>query len=621
MRSQLLSDNALGLAWEKALVLGDNTPAQGEVVLALALAYPKQEWDAVLVGPEKQSRPPLHWALSKTLSTEQNTERKRRPLSLSDDSWPADVGVMSPWERLAAHLIRQGADPWIKDGEGLDALDWAFRSGSRSVMGLLFAHPQCPPLEALQARTDAYPGRRVPWIHGAVYRGHLHLFQDLLDQGWSKHAVDQQGWTALSWVNSPSVLDALVPHYDFLSDDQKLELRQSWVRRGAMKLYRPHLSLSPLIEGFEKTFPLGEDALQSSEDQKTLTNLLAIKPGSANRYKGVSVDAVLGGAAKDFDAFFEKNWGVVGTGSGSTKGAWTLPLAGLWAGMRKESDQLPAIATAFVNRLQAGAAPEWLNAVMRPADKQGQGRVVRGGLAWFVVASMRTRDGYDKTTTDRLLALEAAWEQPNPRLRGLAEAVEFSASYCGPTASSDWKEALSRRWGHAIVNAFRTGELLDAEAEQWARLGGLGWSSYPIYAERWSVLAERLVRQPVAAPDKGITPSGRYQLLWALLNPEQNLLRRVEAFSAGSSSDSWKKVRTLQLKLLHAFLAAHNGLDAAPMPSKPLFTPEAYTRMLGENSNLASGLPSAATWESFVRSRELDKSLPQATPSVPKPRF
>lgn len=614
MRSELLSNIALATAWVKALVGSENSSQDGELALALALAYPKEDWDQPLVGPEKKQRPPLHWSLSKTLSTERSAEHKRRLVSLSGDSWPIDVAAMSPWERLAAHLIRAGADPWVKDSEGLDALDWAFRSGARSVMGMLFLHPGCPPLQELQGRVDSYPGRRVPWLHATAYRGHGEMFQDLLAQGWSKQVLDQQGWTALSWVNTPNMLNVLLPEYSDLSDEQKLQLRHSWVRRGTMKLYPSGSSLNPLVSGFEQAFPLGEASLQASEEQKVLAQLLAVKPGSTNKYKGVNPASVMGSNPGGFAQFFEQNWTVTGVGTGASKGSWSMPMAGLWAALRHNSESLPAIGTALVEKLRTVSAPEWLNTSLRAADKQGSGQVVQGGLAWFVMASMTTRDGYDRPTTERLLALEDMWENPGGRSRGLQEAVAFTAAYCGNSASSDWKNSLGFRWSNAILNAFRSGDMPDEEASQWAQLARVGTT---VYMERWMLLAERLLQEKVVAPIAEEAPSGRYRLLDSLLNPDFQWGR-----TASSGTGGYQKCRTVKLKLLRALVAAHEQSGVGLLPERLPFSDSEYNNMLAENPGLKTGLPPAEGWSVFARSLHLDKVIP-AAPSgrSSKPRF
>lgn len=614
--SPLLPLNALASAWQKALVHGDASTPQGELALAMALAYPQESWDGMLVGPEKQERPALHWALSKNLSTERNNERRRRGLSWESE-WPEDVTKMNPWERLAAHLLRAGADPWLKDSEGLDALDWAFRSGARSVLGLLLDHPACPSLDKLRARVDDYPGRRVPWLHGAAYRGHLHLFQDLLDRGWLPTDLDRQGWTALSWVNTTSAQEGLRPHYAFLSNEQKVELRHSWVRRKTMKLYPVDFKLGILIDGFEKAFPLGGAVLQSSEEQKTLTNLLAVKPGSANRYKGVSADAVMGDANKEFDAFFERHWAVVGTGTGAARGTWSLPAAGLWAALRQNNDKLPAIAEAFVQRLEKGGGKAWLNAPLKPADKGGKAAVLQGGLGWLAVTSVHTRDGYDRPTIDRIKRLEVVWEDGNGRLRGLEEAVAFTRGYCGAAASDDWKGVLIQRWGNIMLNAFRVGELSDQEAQQWNALNEVGLR---IYAEKWLLIGERLLLQPLVAPEPGQEPSARYRLAQAMLDPSGNMWSRNAGFSY-ASNEVPKKCRSMRLRLLRAHIQAHGGLEAAPFPDEPLFSLQDYTKALAESPALTQGLPSACSWENFLRSKALDQALPSSPAHKAAPRF
>lgn len=615
MHSVLLSNNALAVAWTKALVSSENGREEGELALAMALAYPKENWDTALVSPKKVERPPLHWALSKVLSTERSPERKRRDVSLAQDGpWPADVASMSPWERLAAHLVRVGANPWLKDSEGLDALDWAFRSGSRSVIRMLFQHPDCPPTQELQVRVDDYPGRRVPWLHATAYRGHGEMFQDLLAHGWSKQVLDQQGWTALSWVNTPEVLKMLLPEYSDLSDEQKLQLRHSWVRRGTMKLYPTGSSLSPLVSGFEQAFPLGEASLQASEEQKVLAQLLAVKPGSTNKYKGVNPAAVMGENPEGFARFFEQHWHVTGVGVGAAKGSWSMPMAGLWAALRYSSERLPQIGTALVEKLRTVSASEWLNTPLRAADKQGNGQAVQGGLTWFVMASMATNDGYDRTTTERLLALEGMWENPGGRSRGLQEAVAFTAAYCGNSASSDWKNALGFRWSNAILNAFRSGNMPDEEASQWAVLAQTGAT---VYMERWMLLAERLLQEKVIAPVAEEAPSGRYRLLGALLNPDFHWGRTVSSGTSG-----YQKCRTVKLRLLRALVAAHEHGGTGLLLERLPFAESEYKNMLAENPGLTTGLPSAEGWPVFARSLHLDKVIP-AAPSGPssKPRF
>jgi len=430
------------------------------------------------------------------------------PLSLeATDEWPEGVAALSPWERLAAHLVREGADPWLKDEDGLDALDWAFSAGSRSVLALLVTHPGRPTMESIYQRADGHPGRKVPWLHGAVYRGHLAMFNDLVRAGWPPESQDNQKWFALSWANRVSDVQALLPLFPALSFEQKEALKQSWVRRNAMKLVPAQVSLGELLTAFDTFFPLDEKTQNSSRELQMLTNLLVLKPGGNSVG---SIKSLVGETEEKQAAYFENHWGLVATGIGAARGEWSGPSAAFWGALRSNFREVTGLGKAFLTVAQKKPSALWLETPIRSADKKGQGGVVQGGLVWFAIASAGSYS--DGNLMGRLKALEEAWKIPDARRRGFEQALSFTSTFVPANASSDWQAQMGWGWGNIISSVFTHGKMLKWEADGWRVLLGM---NVKIYAESWKDISTRAVstlqKKTVASLDD---PDLRWSTTW-----------------------------------------------------------------------------------------------------------
>ena len=117
------------------------------------------------------------------------------------------------------YLLKEGADPSIKNFSGYTALHWAAYTGRDECLNVLFGknkehkkgkkkessssddesdnqYKVADPSSLLEATTE--DGKTA--LHVAAYRGHLNFIKKLIDLGADVNAVTSNGWTALHFA-------------------------------------------------------------------------------------------------------------------------------------------------------------------------------------------------------------------------------------------------------------------------------------------------------------------------------------------------------------------------------------------------------------------------------------
>lgn len=337
---------------------------------------------------------PVLFEVLNRLRLESMVARPEHLLSVSWDSnepWPSQAAEqLSARERLALWLIRAGADPWVKNSKGLDALDLALLSRSRTVVATLMDHPLCPPLADLHRRASGMPGRQVPWLCLVSYDGSTELFEDLVHRGWDITVTDRQGWGPLAWANSARMVGHLLDNHAF--DAEVLQKApEAWQKRELSKLVSAGFQSNKLKAALERRVP----ALPEDTQNATLAALtgpwLAASPSKKSTFglQGVSIDSK---NAESMSKTVQENWDWRFEASGGTaRGSWSLLGAAIWGNWRGSfdyglNDKLSALAKWIVGVLEE-VSPEqrmaWLNESIR------DGMTNRGMVGWLIVHNMQ----------------------------------------------------------------------------------------------------------------------------------------------------------------------------------------------------------------------------------------
>ncbi len=615
MMGTLQSPEALAKAWLSLITTEDHSSAMGNIALAHALAYPLVSPDDMHATKTGACRPALHWALTHVTGQPGKAERVcvELPLSL-EEGWPETVSVLSPWERLAGLLIASGANPWLTDSEGKDALDWAFEAGFRSVFAQLLRHPQCPSQEELSRRVNVSAGRVLPLTHVAAYRGHLAMLEDLLGAGWSPSLRDNKGWSALSWVNSAADAKAVAPLIP-LSTEERLVLRDSWVKRTSLKLVPLDKNLTEQLARFEQLFSLSAEEQLAGRSSDLLVKLLAAKPNKDYIDRGMAT-ALLGKSLAEHADFFKENWGLEGQGSGAQKGQWSLPAAALWATLRWKGSPHKEVVHAFLEQLSKHDAPGWLNTPIRSEDKRAP-EVLQGGLAWLAVCGQFTRDGYDASIAEKIRLLEAAWGSDYSRPLGLQKALDFTRWATPANASDGWKRLLSGYWKMAILTTAKTGPLGDGEANAWKELMQMG---LPMDAGSWMLIGKRVLatlrgKQQSDLENEAMRACDR--LLVEFLGP-----LGLKSMRSDVSVSNRPEIAAMQVDMV-ATLAHLHGFSwpAMQLPEEPWFLESTFALLQKKYPDVASRVPGFREWKDAIRAGRLDQSLPSPASVPGRPRF
>lgn len=317
---------------------GDLPPAAGEWALALYLASTEVPADF-----EHHGKRLLHVTI-KALGAPDRPRPQAPPIYpvSAEERWPelSAADSIPPRERLAACLIARGADPWLKDADGLDALDHAVTTGATGLVAQLLRHAACPPLAALWARTTAVEQRSLPWVHAAVNRSDWWFLDLLVKAGAPADARDSLGNLPAAWVRREADMVALAKRGLLPDDsDERSKVQQFWSRRVALRL-TPTRPINPklLQEAWEKAAPGSPETTQTVQWVAAIEKWLAIKPDKKMQY---STPPDLASSAAERTQQGEASRGFRHTGArGSSKGTWDLPSAWLMALTCYRSDKV-----------------------------------------------------------------------------------------------------------------------------------------------------------------------------------------------------------------------------------------------------------------------------------------
>lgn len=163
--------------------------------------------DLLLVDPNEvgKSGPLLHALLS-------HNDAPQLQAAWSQEA--ADLFFPDPMaERLLMHLIALGANPWVKDEQERDALDWAVYLGFPKLFSSLIQHPQAPPVASIRERTSQGKTRvgsgPLPWVVMAAGRNQEELLKALHEVGFDVNATDKRGLPPLAHAPTAQMVSQL----------------------------------------------------------------------------------------------------------------------------------------------------------------------------------------------------------------------------------------------------------------------------------------------------------------------------------------------------------------------------------------------------------------------------
>ena len=387
---------------------GSEIESRGKTALALLLAHGLPAPDASFQVPGATT--PKSW-LSATLAAlharkkSEFTRATRAPeprlvVSLDPaDPWPEDITQLPAHERIALWLLRSGADPWHRDDAGRDALDLAVAAQARTLLAALLAHPGCPPLDELKARTTTISGREVPWLHALAYANGMEMFEDLVEAGFDRTQPDRSGWPPAAWANTVDTLQALL---DRQSEEdtasQQVALEKAWSRRTTLRLVEDTFKQDQMSQA------LAARAGMPAQDQAQVALFKAIQPCLAANpakqpyhYKGVLWANPHGTEARKIEqaalrdlmrAHFD--WRFTQK-SGTARGCWSLLAAVVWGTVRGERDAaanraLVGVIREILEGQPAAARVAWLDESIRP------GLTNRGLVCWALGEQLSSVD-------------------------------------------------------------------------------------------------------------------------------------------------------------------------------------------------------------------------------------
>ena len=205
----------------------------------------------------------------------------------AENQWPEGIveNTLSR-ERLALWLLREGADPLVRDTAGNDAWDKSVASNASCVLASLMTHSQCPAVEDLKARQTEGLGRKVPWQHQAASRNNLSMLKVLFDHGWEPALADRNGWLPLSWASHPVTVRFLCESGGLVVA-QKSAVVEAWHKR---KTSQKDLPVEEMVEALDRFAPMSNEESVNLENQKRLSVLLANKPTQKSyHFKGMEI--------------------------------------------------------------------------------------------------------------------------------------------------------------------------------------------------------------------------------------------------------------------------------------------------------------------------------------------
>lgn len=588
--------------------MGFEHSMSGTAALALAVSYGVGDPNREVLDETKVPRPLLSTVLH-TLQKERRVFASPRPgvpkVDVSTDatvSLPLDATHLPARERLALFLIRSGADPWVKDADGLDALDWSIRAQARSVFAALLNHPGCPAKQELRNRTTNHVGREIPWLHALAYFDAMEMFDDLIALGWDRAQKDRNGWPASAWVNTPQMLQAiLTKQSEEQNSAQRPVVEKALARRISLGLTSVGFNKAKINEALAQHARLDEKDALNVQLTKLMEGWLSANPAHETyHYKGLawrrtnpsnpSKDMLI----EHFDWRFTQK-------SGLAKGSWSMLGASIWGVSRgeREGAALSFLAERLMEVLQAlpqSRRHQWLKDEIRPG-------MTNQGLAWVALGSRI--DAAQHT-------LFSTTDDPDAAKR---ERVEAAVS----TLESVWAKSMSTKslqWALNHASSLWLRENLTSSSEAWA------WRCVSTLAKKGFWLptlgqyrnASRNLRAALERSGKEneqVFFDAALELLGAGISFQSTFNRdmreREQKEGDAARVELWKTVEEVMTN--RPALVTHLNPDAYPF--------ETFTR-----GSMAKGLPDVERWSSLVLQGKLEASIDSTAPrSIPRPRM
>lgn len=511
--------------------------------------------------------------------------------------WPEGMEKLTPRERLAMWLIRAGADPWATDDEGKDAMDLAVEAGSRSLVAMLLAHPNCPSLDTLKQRTSNAVGRQVSWLHVAAYRGYAGLFDDLAGLGFDVHSVDRQGWSPVGWVNHPGMLESILQNHEF-SAQEMAAASIAWEKRNLAKLTWGKFDVSALRAVVASTVALSPEQEAQNKLVDLVNGWLAAKPTEQSyNFKGKKLNSQSAESMKEL-VLGHWDWRLT-VGSGSGKGTWSLLSAAVWgnwrANVRGSDDAIQGLTVWTVDVLETVGAEKserWLDEQIRP------GLTNRGMLGWLVMkwgTDVQRKQWMEKDAG-------AQWK----------EMVSFAVKTAGASA---WNLHLNWRFREIAPKLIYAPDL---------RKEKLFWEGICDFIEKLK-LHPSTVSQSNANEYLQIVTRSAADLIQGSEIDEQTRKAWFKALFLMCSGTSYSNSSTDVVKLrgqawakvVQAVQQAP-GVFALPLDEPPPFN-EAQHQQLPVD--LQDKVPSPDQWLSKQREQALEQALPDVSSPKKGPRF
>ena len=546
-------------------------------------------------------------ATTRTFSSAPPAPRERLDVSLDPTSLlPHAVSTLPVFERLAIWFVRAGADPWIQDAQGQDALDLALSANARTLVGMLLAHPNRPSQAALETRKTSLTGRATPWMHALAYQGYVDLFDDLTEAGWNPESLDRNGWPPAAWVNRPEVLERVLDrHSDPGNVQLSVDLNAAWARRALQKTHENAFKPAELVGVLSSRTTLTSEDKAALRLQKVVEEWIAATP-SKQSYSVPGVKWTYG-SAKDENAeaidlmtkYFDRRFQ---TKSRTAKGSWSPLGAALWALRRGESDSNAAAGKFSPVLVQVlSAQPEqarlaWLNEEITPG-------LTNRGLALWSLA-----DRCSPEATQLLSQGLSSDHADQERMKATTSAVVAMANN---SSERTWRVVLADKWLRSAQyeNMF-SGTLPNWV---WPHLRALSRKKLLTLAKSDY---QRLVQRAAHALDERDPAPEVLSAVPALLAFTAPSLSDVTNNWSNESAEFVAQLRLRLWKSLNGLITDHPELSAQ-IPSKAY----PFTDLASDIEKGKSEFPSSQAWKSWLdRSRLMGVSTKASDTSSSRPR-
>lgn len=537
------------------------------------------------------------------------------PLEGSSD-WPLQTSSISARETLAGWLLVQGANPWVKDETGSDALDWAMRTGARSVVRWLLDHPCCPPQEELQKRVDGSMGRQVPWLHLAAYHGRSKMIWDLVGRGWALDQRDKNGQTVLGWMNAIAPLQEFIPHFESLSTQEKSDLLKFWEQRAVKKLGSERFDSKKMKEAFVSASPLSADMERNAGNEQEMIRWLSNNPENKTyNFKGNLWTAHNPDSLASGRAFFKETWDWRGVQEkGVAKGTWSLPAAALWAVLRgkREADSLMemfSVLKSVAEEWPSEKLDAWLDESIRP------GLTNRGLVYWFVHYKDSARGySYNQNRSAPLQKVMEWWKEKSTncasRLSVDPPVAGFLAAHAACMAlpskqDSGWSTQMGQMWS-PIFSAL--GECLKEEKNQglWGCIGEVVARQFKLEISAKMVLfraATACLKAPLGEGDSVETRKKVFSsLVWLMALSSSRYASTVE-------NQEDKQMKLSMWGVLKETMEATPQVISVSLDTPCPFTKYEYDEVIKKGYKGSEEFPSCETWPSVLREMALSEKM------------